>query len=232
MQTASHGKNTAQFCVRIILSAVQSLAPLTATTAIEHLQNGSDLVRIPCFHQQVVVTRPRTDRRRNDDQHNRRWRSSQLRIGVAKNANVCCADRPPNTSSRLHLICFLDPGTGPQRLRTSLLGTCCCSCYHIRRLDPSTRRKGSHQSPHDLCLDYCNSLLAGLPQSTLEPVQRVQNCAARSLSISSSGITSHQLFSNCMHWLPNQVRMQFKLCTLVEFKTVSVQRTCHAVQPA
>ena len=29
------------------------------------------------------------------------------------------------------------------------------------------------------CLDYCNSVLAALPQSTTEPLQRVQNAAAR-----------------------------------------------------
>jgi len=47
-------------------------------------QNGSDLVRVPCFHRQVVVARPNTDHRRNDDQHNRRCtqprRSSRLPI--------------------------------------------------------------------------------------------------------------------------------------------------------
>jgi len=32
-------------------------------------------------------------------------------------------------------------------------------------------------------LDYCNSVLAGLPQSTLEPLQKVQNCAARLIFI-------------------------------------------------
>ena len=28
-------------------------------------------------------------------------------------------------------------------------------------------------------VDYCNSVLAGLPHTTLEPLQRVQNAAAR-----------------------------------------------------
>jgi len=28
-------------------------------------------------------------------------------------------------------------------------------------------------------LDYCNAVLAGLPRSTLDPLQRVQNAAAR-----------------------------------------------------
>ena len=31
-------------------------------------------------------------------------------------------------------------------------------------------------------LDYCNAVLAGLPQSTLQPLQRVQNAAARLVS--------------------------------------------------
>ena len=30
-------------------------------------------------------------------------------------------------------------------------------------------------------LDYCNAILAGVPQSTLEPLQRVRNAAARTV---------------------------------------------------
>ena len=63
-------------------------------------------------------------------------------------------------------------------------------------------------------LDYCNSVLAGLPQSTLEPLQKVQNCAARLIF----NLRHHDHITPCpiqLHWLPVRARVQYKLCTLM-----------------
>jgi len=57
--------------------------------------------------------------------------------------------------------------------------------YHIRRLRQIRRRAGQAVTTRLVLamitsrLDYCNSVLVGLPQHTLEPLQKVQNSAAR-----------------------------------------------------
>jgi len=60
------------------------------------------------------------------------------------------------------------------------------SCYyHLRRLRQIRRCVGKEVTIRLVLalvisrLDYCNSLVASLPQSTLAPLQRVQNAAAR-----------------------------------------------------
>jgi len=74
--------------------------------------------------------------------------------------------------------------------------------YYTRRLRQIRRRVGHEVATRLLLvtattrLDYCNSILAGLQQSTLEPLQRVQNCAARLIFSLHIGITSRQLYSN------------------------------------
>jgi len=58
-------------------------------------------------------------------------------------------------------------------------------------------------------LDYCNELLAGLPQSTMAPLQRVMNAAVRLVCNLRSWdhVTLREL-----HWLPIAARGQYKLC--------------------
>jgi len=62
-------------------------------------------------------------------------------------------------------------------------------------------------------IDYCNSSLVGLPQSTLAPLQRVQNAAAR--LVFEFGTRDHVTPSLLqLHWLPVRWRVQFKLHVL------------------
>ena len=95
------------------------------------------------------------------------------------------------------------------------------SCYyHIRRL-----RQVSHCVGQDVMiqlasafilsrLDYCNSILAGLPKSTIASLQRVQNAAARMvLNLRPRDSISDGLRQ--LHWLPIESRIQFKLCLLM-----------------
>ena len=63
-------------------------------------------------------------------------------------------------------------------------------------------------------VDYCNSVLVGLPHTTLEPLQRVQNAAAR--LVLSLNLRDHvKPGLKQLHWLPLEYRIQFKLCLLM-----------------
>jgi len=63
-------------------------------------------------------------------------------------------------------------------------------------------------------LDYCNSVLAALPTSTLQPLQCIQNAAAQLVfGLSHSDHVTPTLIQ--LHWLPVSCRIKFKLCCLV-----------------
>jgi len=63
-------------------------------------------------------------------------------------------------------------------------------------------------------LDYCNSLLAGLPRTSVEPLQRVQNAAAR--LVLNLGLRDHVTPAlKQLHWLPVEHRIKQKSCTLM-----------------
>jgi exonuclease III len=62
-------------------------------------------------------------------------------------------------------------------------------------------------------LDYCNALLAGLPQSLIQKLQRVQNCAAR-LVLRVPRREHVTPLLRMLHWLPVEARIIYKISCL------------------
>ena len=63
------------------------------------------------------------------------------------------------------------------------------------------------------CLDYCNSLLVGLPQYLIKRLQGVQNAAARSILRTPRSEHISPLLQN-LHWLPVIRRTLHKVAAL------------------
>ena len=63
-------------------------------------------------------------------------------------------------------------------------------------------------------LDYCNSILANLPDVTLAPLVRVQHSAAKLIRNLKRQDPVLPLMME-LHWLPLRFRITFKLCVLM-----------------
>ena len=63
-------------------------------------------------------------------------------------------------------------------------------------------------------LDYCNSILANLPDVTLAPLVRVQHSAARLIRNLERQDPVLPLMME-LHWLPLRFKITFKLCVLM-----------------
>ena len=96
--------------------------------------------------------------------------------------------------------------------------------FHLRRLRQLKRHVTSDVINHLPVvvavilsrLDYCNSLLAGLQWSTVAPLQRVQNAAARLVL----GLSAHDHVSQVLidlHWLPVHYWIQYKLALMMYY---------------
>ena len=92
--------------------------------------------------------------------------------------------------------------------------------YQLRRLRPIRQLLGRQVAQRLVSafvlsrIDYCNSLLADLPTSTLAPLQRCQNAAARLvLNLKPCDHITPALIE--LHWLPVKQRIIYKICLLV-----------------
>ena len=102
----------------------------------------------------------------------------------------------------------------------------CQSCYfHLRNIGsirPYLTRETAAQIIHSFVtskLDYCNSLLYGLPQNSLDRLKKVQNTAVRIITTCNrqDNITPHL---KSLHWLPVHLRIDFKI-NLLTFKSLN-----------
>ena len=84
--------------------------------------------------------------------------------------------------------------------------------YNIRRIRKYLSRRSTETLIHAFVssrVDYCNSLLYGLPAYQLNKLQRVQNAAARLILQESRYCHVRPLLYN-LHWLPVKFRIDFK----------------------
>ncbi|KAK3539398.1 hypothetical protein QTP70_006301 [Hemibagrus guttatus] len=99
---------------------------------------------------------------------------------------------------------------------TNVTRSCRFLLYNIRRIWPFLSTQATQVLVQSLVisrLDYCNSLLAGLPLNAIRPLQMIQNAAARLvLNLPKFSHTTPLLRS--LHWLPVAARIRFKTLML------------------
>ncbi len=90
--------------------------------------------------------------------------------------------------------------------------SCRFALFNIRKIRPFLLEHASQFLVQALVLsklDYCNALLAGLPASSIKPLQLIQNTAARYIFNVPKRMHITPLIIN-LHWLPIAARIKFK----------------------
>ena len=89
--------------------------------------------------------------------------------------------------------------------------------YNIGRIRRMLPRKLCEQLVHALItskIDYANALLCGVPNVLLKQLQRIQNVAARIVTLTPRAAHITPVLRD-LHWLPVKQRIQYKVCLLV-----------------
>ncbi|KAK3526876.1 hypothetical protein QTP86_001942, partial [Hemibagrus guttatus] len=99
---------------------------------------------------------------------------------------------------------------------TNVTRSCRFLLYNIRRIRPFLSTQATQVLVQSLVisgLDYCSSLLAGLPLNAIHPLQMIQNAAAPLVfNLPKFSHTTPLLRS--LHWLPVAARIRFKTLML------------------
>ena len=105
---------------------------------------------------------------------------------------------------------------------TTLCSASFFQLHNIRRIRKYLTQEAAATLVHSFVtcrIDYCNSLLSGLPDYQLAKLQRVQNSAARLVYRESKFCHITPLLKK-LHWLPIMYRIRFKIA-LLTYKAIS-----------
>lgn len=112
---------------------------------------------------------------------------------------------------------LLDQDLGMTQHIARVTSSCFYQLRRLRNLRRLVDQELVSQLVHSFVLsrlDYGNSVLAGLPKSAIMPLQRVQNAAARLiLDLRMNEHVTPALRQ--LHWLPVDMRVNYKLCTMM-----------------
>jgi len=132
----------------------------------------------------------------------------------------------PSTTVR-NLGVHMDTALSLQKHITKVAQSARLQLYNISRLKPFLNKTTLATAIHAFVtsrLDYANSLLFGLPKSTLRPLILVQNSAARLLSGAKRRAHITPILHH-LHWLPVQKRIEFKIIVITH-------KSIHGESPA
>ncbi len=105
---------------------------------------------------------------------------------------------------------------------TKTARSCLFALYYIKKIRPFLSEHATQLLVQVLVLsrlDYCNALLAGLPASSIKPLQLIQNAAARLIFNEPKRTHVTPLLIN-LHLLPIAARTKFK-ALLFAYRTTS-----------
>ena len=104
----------------------------------------------------------------------------------------------------------------------SVTQTCQFQMSNVRNIRPVLTQYSTQRLVQATVLsrvDYCNSLMTGLPACALKPLQMIQNAAARLIFNQPKRTHVTPLFIE-LHWLPIAARIKHKALTLA-YKTIT-----------
>ncbi len=100
--------------------------------------------------------------------------------------------------------------------------SCRFALFNIKKIKPFLSEYASQLLVQALVLsrlDYCSARLAGLPGSSIKPLQLIQNAAARLIFYEPKRMHVTPLFIN-LHWLPIAAHIKFK-ALMFAYKTTT-----------